>query len=109
MSTTETERSFGWQTLESLPKATPLYCVLRHVSASGMSRSIDVYAIINNQPRFIGVPESGYATKDGKAQQRNHGAYYKAGGAGMDMGAALVYDLGATVHGDGYYFKAEWL
>ncbi len=33
----------------------------------------------------------------------------KIGGGGMDMGFALVYDLGRVLFGDGYALKQQWL
>jgi hypothetical protein len=33
----------------------------------------------------------------------------KIGGCGMDMGFALVYDIGQAIHGNGYHFNHRWL
>jgi hypothetical protein len=86
-----------------------VYTILRHVSRSGMSRGIDLYAIIDNQPRWI----TGYA---GKAMDRPQSEKdwreqrgIRINGCGMDMGFALVYDLASSLFGDGYKLKQQWL
>jgi hypothetical protein len=102
------EPSPGLAFLRTLPPGTTLYTILRHVSASGMSRSIDVRVL---QPDGKGgvsvlcvrVPEVGKAYMGSyDAAQRNHGADYKVGGSGMDMGFALVYELGRLAYPDGF-------
>jgi hypothetical protein len=75
-----------------------LYTILRHVSASGMSRDISVV----------------YITKDGETRQLDYSTHVltgyplskhdgvKVGGCGMDMGFSLVYHLSQILYGDGY-------
>ena len=91
--------------------------VLRHVSRSGMSRSIDLYIVKKGKPSQLSrrVAEA----LDMKLDETNGGI--KIGGCGMDMGFALVYNLGATIfpdgvsrrgvrHSDGGYgLRHEWL
>lgn len=112
--------------LEMLAPGDRVYTVLRHVSASGMSRRIDLYKL--------------ECDGDGKASPRYLSAYAAdllgyplhakggivAGGCGMDMGFHLVYNLGSAMwpegtpapHGTrngepdragGYALKHEWL
>lgn len=91
---------------EVLPAGSTVYCVLEHVSRSGMSRRIKVYAtgtdgelfhishtvsLVTGYPRTVG--------RDG----------VKIGGAGMDMGWDLVHTLGVYLHGDGYALTHRWL
>jgi hypothetical protein len=75
--------------LETLSPGDTVYTVLRHVSQSGMSRRIDLYAIKDNQPVFI----------TGSAGRLMGYKHHKDGGlvtqgCGMDMGFDLVYNLG---------------
>jgi hypothetical protein len=83
-----------------------LYTVLRHVSKSGMSRSIDVYSISETGEKY----RLSYLAKvilDLKFDTNHDGL--KMGGCGMDMGFALVYNLAYAVYGDGYAIAQEWL
>ena len=96
-----------------------VYTILKHVSDSGMSRTIDAYVIRDGRPVWIGGPVAavlGLAYDD-----RRQGA--KVSGAGMDMGFHLVYSLAGTLWpgyqsptpGErttatgGYALRQEWL
>ena len=98
-----------------------VYSVLRHVSASGMSRHIDLCIIKNDQPIYI--TGSVAALLDLK---RAKGQGVIVSGCGMDMGFATVYSLGLALwphgtpepHGTrngepdsdgGYALKQAWL
>ena len=77
-----------------------LYTVVRHVSASGMTRSIDVYRLYVEN----GKAERQWLSRRvavalgwGYDEQREA---VKVGGAGMDMGFHLVYELGHVLFGD---------
>ena len=73
--------------------------ILRHVSRSGMSRSVS--AIID------GEDWSGFVAKAiGSTFDRNNGGV-KMGGAGMDMGFALVYELSYSLWPDGFQCSGE--
>lgn len=97
-----------------------VYCVIRHVARSGMSRNIDFYVIRQNQPRFL----TGYIGKACGYRHARNGLVVS--GCGMDMGFAVVYELGERLwpkgtrkpHGTrngqpdsagGYALKHEWL
>lgn len=97
-------------------------CVLRHVSASGMSRRIDFFVIKGNETRRLTylisrVLDYSLSNKDGALVVQ---------GCGMDMGFSVVYGLGATLwpkgtkkphgrrngepdHEGGYALKHRWL
>ena len=83
-----------------------VYTVLRHVSASGMSRRIDLYTFQDNKPVYL----SGYyAMMQGEEPPTNG---YKVGGCGMDMGFHLVYTLSSLLYKKdrgGYELRHEWL
>lgn len=93
-----------------------IYTVLRHVSASGMSRRIDLYTIRDNRMAFL----TGYAA-GAIGWKWGDKAGIVVGGCGMDMGFHLVYTLSHTLFPDGfkdgqderkdggYALRHEWL
>ena len=104
------------QLREILKPGDTVYTVLRHVSASGMSRRIDVYTIRNDRPQFL----TGYSAH-ALGWKWGHKAGIVVGGCGMDMGFHLVYCLSRTLFPDGftqadgtqrdggYALRHEWL
>lgn len=117
------EREEVRQTLRSiLDPGDRVYCVLRHVSRSGMSRRIDLYKIDGDELRWLSALASRLIGWN--LGPRADGI--KVQGCGMDMGFHLVYTLGALLwpdgtpepHGSrngepdsegGYALKAVWL
>jgi hypothetical protein len=71
-----------------LSEGDTVWTVLRHVSASGMMRHIDVYAIRENEPRYL----SSFAADALEWRMAERGI--KVSGCGMDMGFHLVDSLG---------------
>lgn len=103
--------------LNILEKGDTVYCVLRSVSRSGMSRNIDFYVIKDNRPQYL----TGYmAALNGRTigTASNHQGL-KVNGCGMDMGFHEVYNLAATLwpngndgradRDGGYLLRSEWL
>lgn len=108
--------------LEILKPGMQIYTVLTHVSTSGMSRSIQLKIVQDGDICDITY----YAARAmGDKIDAKHGGI-KIGGCGMDMGFALVYDLGRTLwphgtpepHGTrnseidndgGYALKQRWI
>lgn len=92
-----------------LKKGETVYTILRSCSRSGMTRVIDLYVIRNNTPlRLVGI------LTDEQAKflppHTKQGAFgYKVKGCGMDMGFHIVYELSASIFGDGYALKQDWL
>lgn len=84
-----------------------IYCVLRSVSKSGMSRVIDFYTIENNRPQYL----SGLIRMAlGYRMAKNGGLV--VGGCGMDMGFHVVYTVASVIYGGdrgGYEIKSEWM
>jgi hypothetical protein len=75
-----------------------LHTILRHVSRSGMSRSISVVKV----DKRGGIRQLDYLVAialDRKVDDHREGI--KIGGAGMDMGFALVYEISAKLYGYG--------
>lgn len=94
---------------ESVKEGDEIYCILRHVSASGMSRVIqliqpvckegkpDLYSLGWNAAKALGYNYN--RDKEG----------IRIGGCGMDMGFALVYELSQTLFGNGYKLRHRWI
>ena len=80
-----------------------IYTTIKHVSRSGMMRSIDVHTIRDNEPRWIARY---VADALGQTFDEKHEAV-KMSGAGMDMGFALVYELSHALFSDGFVCIGE--
>lgn len=78
--------------------------ILRHKSASGMSRRISVIQIEKNEPRWL---DYNVAKALGRREKQDEGIIVE--GAGMDMGFNLVYTPSQTLFKDGYALKHRWL
>jgi hypothetical protein len=93
----------------ALPKGSTVYLVLRHVSASGMTRWIDPIVFVG-EPNVPGPRWYGWRVAEalGWKYDREHNGV-KVGGAGMDMGFHLVYELARVLYGDGYELTHRWL
>ena len=82
-----------------LEPGTKVYTILRHRSASGMSRVISVFVCVNGDAKNI----DWYVANalDYKRDDKHDGGI-KMGGCGMDMGFALVYNLGRKLYPEGF-------
>jgi macrodomain Ter protein organizer (MatP/YcbG family) len=102
----ETERTEAIEKIKGMiAEGQTLYTIIRHRSTSGMSRSISVFRIKDNEPYELDYWISRALDRriDGK-----HGGVIEKG-AGMDMGFHLVYCLGQALYGDGYKLNQRWL
>ena len=70
-----------------------IYCIIRHVSQSGMTRHISFFCIENNQPKFLNGLIADYL--DYK-MNKYHDALV-VGGCGMDMAFAVVHYLNSKL------------
>lgn len=92
--------------LKFLKPGDAVYCILRHVSRTGMSGVINLYALKDNDLHWIGglaadMLELSYTNK--------YGGGIKVSGAGMDLGFWLVYRLSEKLFDDGYALRHDWL
>lgn len=78
-------------------------CVLRHVSRSGMSRSISLYHRGKDGPRDIT-----YMVGLACGLKMDQRAGLRVDGCGMDMGFHVVYGLGRTLFPDGFGVKGKY-
>lgn len=94
---------------EWFPKGATVYTILRHRSASGMSRTIGVLAMTCSADG-LDVRHPNYATAlaiNAKEDRKREGV--KMQGCGMDMGYEIAYRLGCELYDDGYALKHQWL
>lgn len=99
-------KPFAVEWVETAPAGSTIYCVLRHVSRSGMFRIIDLFVIVDGDVRYLHsladdkrMPFTRDACRDG----------FRVSGAGMDMGFHVVYSIGRAFREDGYHFNMRWL
>jgi len=86
------------QLREMLKPGDTVHTILRHVSRSGMARSISAIVMEKGEPLDISwlLARAGLGTFD----RKNDGV--KVGGCGMDMGFHLVYNLSWTLWPNGH-------
>lgn len=96
--TTEQHERALEQLREWLKPGATVFTIVRHVSRSGMSRSISVFASVDGQPHDITYQASRVM---GESVDQKHGGI-RMGGCGMDMGFALVYSLSRRLYPDGF-------
>jgi len=89
----------------ALKPGTTVYTILRHVSASGMYRWLDLYTIESNRP--FRLTWSAAIALEWTYDRRREAL--KVTGAGMDMGFHAVYSLARALHGDGDALNQRWL
>lgn len=98
-STKNTQRTEAIAHLKTILKpGKKVFTILRHRSASGMSRSISLVTVHKGELRditFWAGRAMGYTV-----DQNNEGL--KVQGCGMDMGFELVYNLGRTLFPRGF-------
>ncbi len=88
---------------ETLKPGDTLYTTVKHVSRSGMQRSINVFQIEDNSPRWLSywvAKALGWGFDDKREA-------VKVGGCGMDMGFHLVYSLSRTLFPKGHECSGE--
>lgn len=83
---------------ETLKPGDTVYTVVRHVSRSGMSRSISVVQLQDGE--IFDWTLAVARALDERIDQNHDGV--KVGGCGMDMGFHLVYELSHVLFRDGF-------
>ena len=87
-----------------LPEGSRVYCVLRHVSNSGMTRNIDFYAIKGDRPIWL---SSQIAFLCGYRTAKTRGLIVR--GCGMDMGFSVVCNLAYALYKSESALKHDWI
>ena len=90
--------------LDVLKPGDTVYCILRHVSRSGMSRVISLYAKTPDGMQWLDPFALKLGVGSGMDNKREG---LKVGGCGMDMGFALVYELAHALFKDGFGCTGE--
>jgi hypothetical protein len=92
-------------------EGTKVYTILRHVSASGMSR--DISLVIAQGDEIIDITYYASHAMGGKVMESKGHRVIKVSGCGMDMGFHLVYNLSSVLFAGqeraGYVLKQGWL
>ena len=91
--------------LADIKEGETLYTILLHVSRSGMLRTIGVYRIVNNEPRWISRVAASFI--GWPFDDKREGV--KVRGCGMDMGFHLVSTLSRALFGNDYTVHHRWL
>ena len=100
----KTDKAHALDIVRQLDKGDTIYGIVKSVSSSGMSRTIKFYTIKDNRPMFLSWSIGqllGYKLREDGT--------LRVSGVGMDMIFKVVYDLGAVVHNDGYFFRSDSL
>jgi hypothetical protein len=90
---------------EALQPGAVIYTVLRSVSASGMSRTIDLYYVKDGQ--VIRITWSAAKILESTYDRRKEAL--RVCGCGTDTGFDTVYNLSYCLFGDGYALNHQWL
>lgn len=90
--------------LEIFEKNNHVYTVLYHVSRTGMSRRIRLYAIVDNKP--IDITYRVAALLDYKYE---YDGTITIRGVGADVGLETVYKLSYKLYENGYKLTQSWL
>ena len=93
----ETAEAIG-RLLSELTPGRTVYTKITHVSRSGMSRSIECY-LAQGRDNLTDITWSIARATNARLDPRHGGIIM--GGCGMDMGFALVYNLGRTLYPNG--------
>jgi len=98
--------------LELLKPGDKVYCILRHVSRSGMMRLISP-VVFSKGDAFYKGGEAIHLDNPVAAvlgwPSKGTGEGIRVDGCGMDMGFHLVYSLSYALFNDGYALKNEWI
>ena len=87
---------------EILNREQEIFCIVRHVSQSGMTRHISFFCIVDNQPRFL----NGYISDYLDYRMNKYHDAIVVGGCGMDMAFSVVNHLQVQMsHDKNCYWK----
>lgn len=103
MKYSEQEKKEALEQLRKYVKAgTTIYTILRHVSASGMMRTIDVFVLGSAYTEEVRPLRLTYwvAVALGYSMDKKRDGL-QVGGCGMDMGYHVAYSIGSVVFGRG--------
>jgi hypothetical protein len=87
-----------------LPVGTTVYTILRHCSRSGMQRVIELVIPMTRDDGHVGIRSISWLVAQATGWRLDTGKHngLVARGCGMDMGFALVYELGRALYPSGF-------
>ena len=102
------ERQDAINTLRKIVKpGDTVYTALRSVAKSGMSRTLDVYVIVDGEPRWItGLVGKAIGTPQSRKDWENSNGL-RVHGCGMDAGFEVIYNLSYYLYPDGFTCVGE--
>lgn len=86
-----------------------VYCVLRSVAKSGMSRVIHLFCVNRESGNLMHLSNRYALAMDYTVKPTDCGEGIHVSGCGMDMGFHLVYCLSSALYGDGYFLENNWI
>ena len=98
------------QARRDMPPGATVYTILRNVSASGMTRAIDVYTIEPEDDRTGRIVKRWHSYRVAAIlgyPMSDRWDAVSVGGAGMDMGFHLIYSLSSRLYPDGFDCTGE--
>jgi hypothetical protein len=102
----EAERAEAIESLRKrLKPGDTVYTILRHVSASGMSRCLDICIIKEDKP--LRLTWSAARALDAAYDKKRE--TLRVFGVGEDKGFATIYNLSHLLFGDGYALQHRWI
>lgn len=84
-----------------------IFTVLKHVSASGMSRDIDVFTFKYEDGKVRKYWLSGMMGRAGISSYNEKRECLRVGGCGMDMGFHVVYNLASALGYTRYHTESK--
>jgi hypothetical protein len=84
-----------------LPIGSTVYTMVRHISASGMSKRISAFTVVNGE--IVDIDYLLIRAELGKTRGDKQGLYVT--GVNLSLEYHLVHNLGRTLHSDGYALK----
>lgn len=90
---------------EWLKLGTTVYTIVRSVSHSGMSRTLDLYVVLHQD--IVRITWSAAKALEWTYDRRKEAL--RVNGCGMDMGYHTVHCLSRVIFGDGYALNHRWL
>lgn len=111
----ESSRAFLLEVFSKQDRPT-VFTVLRHVSASGMSRDLSLFTVHDGEILNITWHASKVSSANSSLRERNGFNVVRVSGCGMDMGFHSVYSLSIALfcpnqydHDSAYKLNQRWL
>lgn len=102
-----TEREYAREYLADILKSgDTIFTVIRSVAPSGMSRTMSLYLVKDNN--LMNITYYAAHALEWRLVEVNGSRVMRVGGCGMDMGFHAVYTLSSVILNDGYAINQRW-